>query len=333
MILKYKRTKVFGSVLAVLFAGSIALMGCTGVMAPNRAMPQATLNPDSALPALVWPGDKPQLPEFTAWEYMVQPEPPVDVEELLARIWEGKEYESYDHGEYGMYYRLPLYQSKYGRFREELETYGNGFSYRWEINENYPKQRAMDKSPEQAFKQAGAYARAFLGDERYTEYPLPFVAPVDEDGTQINHFYEFNWEHRIDSIPVHREGLYLRVIPEGIPQLRLSWSTFAPLDTEPQYRPLTFDEALFSLNYVRSFIDPHKCSEHSSDDFLVSAQVVYSNAFSADPVVYRPVWEFTLSRSSKKSYRFPILVDCLTGKVSSDHDGIVESYLKDRLIL
>lgn len=55
-----------------------------------------------------------------------------------------------------MYYRLPLYQSKYGRFREELDTYCNGFIYRWEINENYPKRRVMDKSPEQAFEQASA---------------------------------------------------------------------------------------------------------------------------------------------------------------------------------
>ncbi|MDD4170442.1 MAG: hypothetical protein PHD36_09380 [Desulfotomaculaceae bacterium] len=208
----------------------------------------------------------------------------------MARIWEGQEYEFHDHGEYGMYYRLPLYQSKYGKFREELNTYRNGFSYRWEINENYPKRRAMDKSPEQAFKKAGAYAREFLGDDRYLEYPVPFAVTLDEDGTQINHFYEFNWEHRLGSIPVHGDGLSLRVIPEGIPQLRLGWSTFAPLDTEPQYQPLTIDEALFSLNYVRSYTDPQKYSEHSADDFIVSAQVVYSNSFSGDPAVYRPVW-------------------------------------------
>jgi len=206
-----------------------------------------------------------------------------------------------------------------------LDTFDNGFSYRWEINENYPKTREMDKSPEQAYEEAIEYARDFLRDNRYTEYPVPFMMAVDEDGTPIKHFYEFSWEHRISSIPVYNEGLYLRVITEGIPQLRLSWSTFRPLDTEPKYKPLTFDEALFSLNYVRSFVDPQKCSEHSKEDFLVSAQVVYSNMFSDDSVVYRPVWEFILSRSNK-SHHFPILVDIMTGNVWSSHDGIVESY-------
>ncbi|MDD3654362.1 MAG: hypothetical protein PHO01_09290 [Desulfotomaculaceae bacterium] len=325
----HKKAPILVSMIAVTLAGLIALVGCTGPVSSNKSTPQAVINPDSALPVLIWPGEKPQLPEFTAWEYTVQNMPPLEIEELLARIWEGREYESYDHGESGMHYRLPLYQSKYGRFREELDTFSNGFSYRWEINENYPKRKVMNISPEQAFEQAGAYAREFLGDDRYLEYPVPFALTLDEDGTQINHFYEFNWEHRVGSIPVHGDGLSLRVIPEGIPQLRLSWSTFAPLDTKPRYQPLTFDEALFSLNYVRSYINPQKCSEHSTDDFLVSAQVVYSNAFSEDPAVYRPVWEFTLSRENKKSHKFPILVDCLTGKVSSSHDGIVESYLKD----
>ncbi|OQA09507.1 MAG: hypothetical protein BWY65_01077 [Firmicutes bacterium ADurb.Bin373] len=174
-----------------------------------------------------------------------------------------------------------------------------------------------------------AALQACVGDDLYTEYPVPFVAIVDEDGIKINHFYEFNWERRIGSVPVHGEGLSLSVIPEGIPQLRLNWSAFAPLDTEPQYKLLTFAQALSALNYVRGCVDPQKCSEHSADDFLVSAQVVYSNSFSEDPAVYRPVWEFTLS-CSNKSHRFPVQVDCLTGKVWSSHDGIVESYLKDR---
>ena len=48
------------------------------------------------------------------------------------------------------------------------------------------------------------------------------------------------------------------------------------------------------------------------------------NSFSDEPAFYRPVWEFILSRGNK-SYRFPILVNCLTGNVASNHDGIVES--------
>ena len=321
-MIKFSRIIAFVLAFAVL-AG--ILVGCAGGMADKEAAP---LNPDAALPVLVWSGDKPQLPGFTAWEYAAQPGPPVNIEELLARIWEGQEYETYDHGESGMYYRLPLYQSKYGRFREELDTGGSGFSYRWEINENYPQSRVMDKSPGQAFEEAREFARQFLGEDSFLEYPVPFEFTVDEDGTQINNFYEFSWEHRLDAIPVHMEGLTLRVIPEGIPQLRLGWSTFVPLDTEPQHRPLTFDEALYALNYVRSYTDPEQCTEHSGGDFIVSAQVVYSNRFSDDPAVYRPVWEFILSRYNK-SYHFPILVDCLTGKVASNHDGIVESYLKD----
>ena len=327
-MIKYNRIKVLVMALAVVLAGSIALVGCTGARTNKPENTAAMLNPDAALPVLVWAGDKPELPEFTAWEYAAQPGGPLNIEELLARIWEGQEYESYDHGEHGMYYRLPLYQSKYGRFREELDTGGSGFSYRWEINENYPKSRAMDKTPEQAFEEAGEFARQLLGDDGYTKYPVPFEFTVDEDGSEIKHFYESNWEHRLGSIPVYMEGLQLRVIPEGIPQLRLSWSTFSPLDTKPQYQPLTFDEALYALNYVRSFTDPLMCSEHSGDDFILSAQVVYSNVFSDDPAIYRPAWEFILSPSHKRSYRFPVLVDCLTGKVASNHDGIVESYLK-----
>lgn len=328
-MIKYNRIIVLVAAFAVVLAGSIAIVGCMRAMTNEPENTAAILNPDSAFPELVWSGDQPQLPEFTAWEYVAQPGTPISIEELLARIWEGQEYESYDHGEFGLYYRLALYQSKYGRFREELDTSSSSFSYRWEINENYPKSREMDKSPEQAYEDASEYARQFLGDDRYTEYPVPFELTVDEDGTQIKHFYEFNWEHRIDSIPVYGEGLYLRVIPEGIPQLRLSWTTFVPLETEPQYQPLTFEEALYALNYVRSYTDPNQCTEHSGDDFIVSAQVVYSSTFSDDPAIYRPVWEFMLSRSNKKSYQFPILVDCLTGNVASNHDGIVESYLKD----
>ena len=328
--MQHKKTIVYVFTLAVLLAGIIALVGCTGGRTSEISSPQAVLNPNSALPELVWVGEKPQLPEFTAWEYAAQPEPPIDIKELLARIWEGQEYETYDHGEFHKFYRLPLYQSKYGKFREELDAFENGFAYRWEINENYPERREMNISPEQAYEYAIKYAHRFLGDNRYTEYPVPFMMTVDEDGSQIKHFYEFSWEHRINSIPVYSEGLHLRVIPEGIPELRLSWSAFAPLESEPKYQPLTFDKALFSLNYVRSFVDPQKCSEHGKDDFLVSARVVYSNRFSHDPVVYRPVWEFILSRSNKKFYHFPILVDSMTGNVWSNHDGIVESYLKDR---
>lgn len=322
-----KCSRIITFVLALAMLAGI-LVGCTGRTAGREEHTAALLNPDAALPVLVWSGEKPQLPGFTVWEYAAQPVQPLNIEELLARIWEGREYETYDHGESGMYYRLPLHQSKYGRFREEVSTGSNGFMYGWEINENYPKRSVMNKSPGQAFEEAGEYACHFLGDVRYLEYPVPFKFTYDEDGTQIDHFYEFSWEHRLDSIPVYVEGLSLRVIPEGIPQLRLNWSTFEPLDTEPQYQPLTFDEALYALNYVRSYTDPDKCTEHSGGDFIVSAQVVYSNTFSDDPAIYRPVWEFILSRSNK-SYQFPILVDCLTGKVAGNHDGIMDSYLKD----
>lgn len=296
---------------------------------PEGPTEESMPNPHAALPLLTWSDVKPQLPNFTAWEYVVQPGSPLDIKELLSRIWAGQEYESYDHGEHWMCYRLPLYQSKYGQFREQLDTYPSGFSYQWEINENYPQREVMGMSPEQAFKRATAYAREFLGSDQYLEYPVPFAVTIDEDGKRVNFFYEFNWEHRIGSVPVYGEGLSLRVIPQGIPQLRLSWSTFAPQDTRPQYQPLTFDQALYSLNYVRSYVDPNKCSDHNAGDFLVAAQVVYSNRFSADLAVYRPAWEFTLSRSNG-FYTFPVLVDCLTGKVSSDHDGIVDSYLMDR---
>lgn len=99
MISKYKRKPVRVFAIVILLAGLIAYMGCTGATTSERAAPQATLNPDSALPVLVWTGDKPHLPEFAAWEYIAQPGPPLDIEELLAHIWEGQEYESYDHGE------------------------------------------------------------------------------------------------------------------------------------------------------------------------------------------------------------------------------------------
>lgn len=312
--MKYKRMSVHIFILAVLIAGIIALVGHTGVMTREKPRPQAVLNPNSALPELVWSGEKPQLPEITVFEYAAQPKPPIDIKELIARIWEGQAYEVYDHGEFGRLYRLPLYQSKYGKFREELETFDKGFIYRWEINENYPERREMNISPDQAYEETIKYARRFLGDTQYTEYPVPFRMTVDEDGKQIKHFYEFSWEHRINAIPVYSEGLHLRVIPEGIPDLWLSWSTFTPVDTQPKYKSLTFDEALFSLNYVRSFVDPQKCSDHGKGDSLVSARVVYSNVLSDDPVVYRPVWEFILSRSNK-SHHFPILVDSMTGNV------------------
>lgn len=103
-MIKYNRIKVLVMALAVVLAGSIALVGCTGARTNRPENTAAMLNPDAALPVLVWAGDKPELPEFTAWEYAVQPGGPVNIEELLARIWEGQEYESYDHGEHGMYY-------------------------------------------------------------------------------------------------------------------------------------------------------------------------------------------------------------------------------------
>jgi len=197
---------VYVSTLAVLLVGIFTLAGCTREMTNVKSTFQAALNPNSALPELVYSGEKPQLPEFTVWEYAALSEPPVDIKKLLARIWQGHEYEAYEHGEFGMFYRLPLYQSKYGKFREELDTFGNGFIYRWEINENYPQARLMDKSPEQAYDEAVEYARHFLGANRYTEYPVPFMMAIDEDGTLIKHFYEFSWEHRISSIPVSVKG-------------------------------------------------------------------------------------------------------------------------------
>jgi hypothetical protein len=39
--------------VVILLAGLIAYMGCTGATTSGRAAPQATLNPDSALPVLV----------------------------------------------------------------------------------------------------------------------------------------------------------------------------------------------------------------------------------------------------------------------------------------
>lgn len=313
-------------VLAVL---AMILSGCAGGKAGQEEPVAVPLNPEAALPVLVWPGEKPQLPQFTIWEYATRPGLPVDMEELLARIWEGRAYETYDHGESGMYYRLPLYQSKYGRFREEVSTGSSGFMYGWEINENYPKSRAMDKSPDQAFVETREYALQFLGEERFLAHPVPFEYTLDEDGNQVKHFYEFRWEHRLDDIPVYMEGLYLRVIPEGLPQLRIGWTTFVPMDTRPRNQPLNFDEALYALNYVRSYTDSNQCTEHSAGDYIHSARVVYSNRFSDNPALYRPVWEFVLARENK-GYRFPVLVDCLTGKVAGDHDGIVESHLKGR---
>ena len=90
-----KFSRIIALVLALAVLAGI-LVGCAGGMADKEAAP---LNPDAALPVLVWSGDKPQLPGFTAWEYAAQPGLPVNIEELLARIWEGQEYETYDHGE------------------------------------------------------------------------------------------------------------------------------------------------------------------------------------------------------------------------------------------
>jgi len=49
--MKYKRVSVHVSTLAVLLAGIITLVGCTGVMTNERPTPQTTLNPNSVSPS------------------------------------------------------------------------------------------------------------------------------------------------------------------------------------------------------------------------------------------------------------------------------------------
>ncbi|HEY9061091.1 MAG TPA: hypothetical protein VIO64_11420 [Pseudobacteroides sp.] len=343
-----RRKKILIFTFVILLTGAIAIIGYT-YKANNRILKDASLpkshsislpketvalkkvdlksyklNPKSLLPILVWTKEKPKLPEFSVWEYTAGSTPPVNIEKLLHRIWNGKKYEILKLGEKGEYYRLPPYQSKYGRFRETLTVEDSFLSWEWEINENYPKPKEMKKAPVKAIEDAREYALNFLGNDLFFEYPVPFSFAFEE-GRSIKNIYEFKWEHRINNIPVYGEGLNVSVIPEGIPKLSLRWSSFEPVNSKPNYMPLNFDEALFSVNYVRSFDGISKCTEYNTDDAIVSARVVYSNVFSDKPSTYRPAWEFIIT-CSPKSYEYPILVDCMTGRVWSNHDGIKDPY-------
>lgn len=344
----HKQKKILIPAVVIILSGVIAIIGYTykvnnsvstdnaSVKINNTSIPKETgpikkvdlehykLNPKSQLAKLVWKDEKPKLPEFSVWEYTLSSAPPVNIEELLQRIWNGKKYETLELGEKGKYYRLPLYQSKYGKFRETLTVEDSFISWEWEVNENYPKPKEMEKPPEKALEDAKKYAFEFLGNDLFLEHPVPFSFAYEE-GRPISNFYEFKWEHRIDNIPVYGEGLNVSVISEGIPKLSLRWSSFEPVYSEPQYLPLNFDEALYSVNYVRSFAEIDKCTEFNADDDIVSAKVVYSNIFSDNPSTYRPTWEFIITRS-KNSYEYPILVDCMTGRVWSNHDGIKDPF-------
>jgi hypothetical protein len=275
---------------------------------------------------LVFEIEEPAMPDIKVWEYRKIGGQPVDIEAMLSRIWDGQGYETLYLDDGGVYcYRLPPYESRHGRFREEVHVADSGFSYMWEINENFPKRKDFEgkQAAERAYDDAIAFLDVmFGGDGAFWEFGSSRGELRDEDNNAVNHMFIYEFEHRLGEIPVFDEGLTISAIPEGVFRLSLRWSRFEPLDAVRQQPIYGFDWALHAVRCLQSHVTDQSCGTLADDCVVSSARAVYAAAFSEDECIYRPAWQLDVARADKLSFPSAYLVDMRTGDIFNEHDGL-----------
>lgn len=139
-------------------------------------------------------------------------------------------------------------------------------------------------------------ARLVLDSDAYDQPPDAVLtsqrALKGTDGQTLA--YEFVWTRQLDGFQIPENSLTAAVNSLGCSSLELVWDVFQPTSAARPSRILGFEEALHSLNYVRSQHRAGDGASLASVDLLCDAAPVLTNVFTGQDCLYAPAWEFRL---------------------------------------
>lgn len=167
-------------------------------------------------------------------------------------------------------------------------------------------------------------ARLVLDSDAYDQPPdavLTSQRALDGDDGQTL-AYEFVWTRQLDGFQIPENSLTATVNSLGCSSLELVWDVFQPTSAARPSRILGFEEALHSLNYVRSQHRAGDGASLASVDLLCDAAPVLTNVFTGQDCLYAPAWEFRLCNGQAEGERpLDVLVDMATGAVYTPAEG------------
>lgn len=326
---RYTAVSAIAGVVVLITVAAVALTGALPKSAPSANEPllytdtptaaASTPAPTqaSALPLgdmgdlslLTWDQSMPSLPALSAWTYRKEKNESLrDLTAIAQRLWPGEQLDAFENDQYrSLGLPKPSKGKKGGQISLSTITQSpphDVFSYNlaWD-----GILREQNTPVEQAQLEAEALIELATGDSRYTQYPEP-VQSVPED---VPLEYDFRWYQRRDGLRLEDSIVYARHNSAGVSDFSIEWPELTAVDTAPSSTPLTFEEALYALNYYRV----HR--ENAWPFTRISAaEPVYTTSFHPQEGLYAPAWAFELAEDlgdGQYSY-YSVLIDALTGE-------------------
>lgn len=188
-----------------------------------------------------------------------------------------------------------------------------------------PKYPALTKGLEEAQKQTEDYLAGLLGSDAYVTHPQKI-----DDAYYLRNYitpgensFTFIWDQTVDGMPVADHKLSAIVGEGAVNSFNLNWGVFEPTKAPLPGTLLTMEQALYSLNYARSQVNPLGTLPKMTR--IIYAELALSARFTDRPTLFRPAWKFVLVNGENTQEMDTVLVDVATGDVSSDHDGRLRS--------
>lgn len=283
-----------------------------------------------------------EFPVLYAWRYMgnamEESALAADGEYAAARLWEGRDI-TRDAGSSSASWTADPIDTEYGPFRETIRV-----SYRqsrlvytamWTLYEQDPFYygEPTQKTTLELIDAAGEFANSLLGTDEYTQ-GQPTVYEYEpgtaDDGGSVSSIrtLRITWRYGCDGLAVGDDGVTVTLINGRVESLSLKRHIMTREDTPSPQLLLNAEEALYCINYTRSY--------HSGEDHvfygsyrLESVTPVLTDVFSDDDAVYTLAWEFRILCDEDEPAEMICYVDAVTGRVfeGSNKGGLFPSPL------
>lgn len=264
-----------------------------------------------------WDGEFPETPQLEYHAYAVQPNQP-DGDALAGAVWPELEWTQTSDAD-GSLYVLEAEDNSLRGCREFLQVEPGHVLYSRSMTE-FPDVESIG-GPEAAYQQAYDFASGVLPEDALA-YPLPVYQGSDEEGNLLDSFYEITWLQEVEPGVYGANALVsMTVYPGYINYLSYNPYTWQPVEDAAELDYISAEQALASLNYVATHIDPeHTCTTFDDPaDEIVHIYPALTDIF-GEPGRATLSWAF-LIKDARLGYTHTVWVDAVSGDVYDDHDG------------
>lgn len=272
-----------------------------------------------------WTQEFPPLPQLEHHAYTVELTDP-DGDALAEAAWPGQQWSRLSEDAGGMYV-LEAADNELRGMRE-LISVEPGHALYSKILTEYPELDAIG-GPEAAYQQAYAAASSMLPESALT-CPLPLYSSYDENGEELDRFYEVMWLAEVEPGVYGASPLVsATVYPGYVNYVGYNPRSWLPVESMAAPTYISAEQALASLNYVAGHIDPaHTCTTFDDpEDEVVMIYPAFVDCFS-DSGEYTLSWAF-LIRDARLGYTRTVWVDAVSGDVYDEHDGRLQGAISN----